>query len=229
MKNLSFLIVVITLYSFQLQAQSTTENRIAYSYLSGIFENGIVEQLDKSKLSSKEEKLYTKCKEKLEAITISYFEQNLTSKLKDKNMEVMPLNAVSVMGMGATNLKGNPAIFFPKKTLKKHADKDIADTFLSASISINKPIVSIGGMKPEVIVTLKHFNKKGELINKSTANAKTEKKVSNIGFSVSQSESFNKIDMDHIEILFSRVEEPINLATEDAFNQLFVDGEISEN
>lgn len=213
--TLTFLLISSSMY-----AQETTSQRIAYSYLYANFEKAIVEQLDDSKLSSKEEKLFVKFMKQLNRECIVNFESYLSQKLEELDYKVQPLNSVGVMGKSAINLDGYPLILLPKRTLKKHADKDVADTYISASLSISKPIVAVVGMKPTIGVTLKLFNQQGEQLQKVTSSQKTEKKVSNLGFAFNQKESFSKIDKDHAQILYEKVEEAIKLAIDDAISQL---------
>jgi hypothetical protein len=124
------------------------------------------------------------------------------------------------MGNSALNMDGYPLIVFPKKTLKKHADKDLSDNFISATLSITKPMAALVGMKPEINVTLKLFSKKGELIKKVSTMHKTDKKISNMGFAVNTSESFDKMDYEHALILFDKVEGKIQAAVEEAVLEL---------
>lgn len=221
MKTISVLITAIILSSFVIQAQETAGQRLAYSYISSNFDKKIFEQLDKSKLSGKSEKMYEKSMKRLNEKTIIYFENYLTEQLKANGYDILPLDAVGVMGNSAIRLDGYPMILFPKKTLKKHQDKDVADVYLSASLSVAKPAITLVGLKPEISVNLKFFSKSGELINKATALHKTEKKISNMGFAVNQSETFDKMDYQHAVILFEKVEDKIKSATDEALVQLF--------
>lgn len=220
MKTIITVFLTLVLFATCLTAQETTEHRLAYSYVSSTFDKAIFEQLDKSKLSGKSAKMYEKSMKRLNQKTVIYFENYLREKLKEQGYNVMPLNAVGVMGNSALNLEGYPFIFFPKKTLKKHAEKDVADVFMSATLSVSKPLITVVGLKPEVTVSLKLFSKSGELINKVSAMHKPEKKISNMAFAVNQRESFDKMDYEHALILFEKVETIIQLATNDAASQL---------
>lgn len=201
-------------------ATGQDQERLAYSYISSNFEKAIFEQLDKSKLTGKSLKLYEKSMKKLNAKTLGFFNKYLSEQLKGEPYQVLPLNTVSSMSNSALNLEGYPLILFPKKTLKKNADKDLSDVFLSATLSISKPIAAVVGMKPEILVTLKLFNKDGELLNKVSVNQKTDKKISNMGFAVNQSQAFDKMDYDHALILFSKVEPKIMSTIEEAVAEL---------
>ncbi len=217
MKNSTVLVFCFFFITFTLQAQ---DQRIAYSYLSANVEKAIPETMDKDELTTKEKKLFEKFMKRMNSKTITYFENYLREKLGEKGYNVLPLNTVGVMSKSALNLDGYPFIFFPKKTLKKNADKDLSDHFISASVSVNKPITALVGMKPTVIVSLKLFSKSGEVLQKVNASHKTEKKVSNLGFVAKEKERFSKIDMEHAEILFSQIQETISISVDDAISQL---------
>ncbi len=217
MKTTTLCLFTCLLLTIASQAQ---DNRIAYSYLSATVEKAIPETMDKDELTAKEEKLYEKFMKRINNKSMLYFENNLSEKLTEKGFAVLPLNAVSVMGKSAMNLEGYPFIFFPKRTLKKHAEKNVAEHFISATLSISKPVTAVIGMKPTIIVSLKIFDKNGVLIDKVSATQKTEKKISNIGFAVNEKESFSKIDIEHAAILFSKMEETIGMAINEAINKL---------
>jgi hypothetical protein len=220
MKTKLIVLALALSYSFFAKAQDAQNQRIAFSYISSNFEKAIFEQLDKSKLTGKSLKMYEKSMKRLNTKTIIYFENYLREKLTEQSFEVLPLNTVSTMGNSALNMDGYPLIVFPKKTLKKHADKDLSDYFISATLAISKPIAALVGMKPEISVTLKLFSKNGELIKKVNTLHKTEKKISNMGFAVNTSESFDKMDYEHAEILFEKVESKIQSAIDEAVLEL---------
>lgn len=221
MKTISLIFSTLILLCTSINAQESHDQRLAYSYISSTFQKAIFEQLDKSKLHGKSEKMYKKSMKRLESKTIIYFENYLTEKLEERGYDMQPLDAIGVMGNSALNLEGYPFIFFPKKTLKKHIDKDIADVFLSATLTISKPAITVVGLKPEINVVLKLFRKSGELVNKVSITHKTDKKINNMTFAAKNRESFDKMDYEHALILFEKVEGKIKLAVEDAIAELY--------
>ena len=98
----------------QLISQPLQDSRVAYTFVSSLFENAIIEALDDDKLSSKEEKLFTKFKNQLALKTISHFETYLTAQLKEKSVNILPLTSVENFSNNATNANGYPSIIFPK-------------------------------------------------------------------------------------------------------------------
>jgi len=220
MKKIIIFIATILLSSIVIKAQENSNQRLAFSYVSSTFQKAIFEQLDKAKLSGKSEKLYEKSMKRLNEKTIVYFENYLREKLTEEDYNVLPLNAVDVMGNSALNLDGFPFIFFPKKTLRKHKDKDVSDVFVSATLNVSKPAITLVGLKPEITVSLKLFSKSGELLKKVSVLHKTEKKINNMSFAAKNRESFDKMDYEHALILFDKVEEVIKMAVKDAVKQV---------
>jgi hypothetical protein len=224
MKNLLFLVLPI-FFTINISAQDLSGKRVAYSYIYTSYENGITEALDNAKLSSKEEKLNKKFRAHLDLKVISGFETYISESFKENGVDVLPLETIkAIKDFG---LHGYPAIAFPKKTLKKHQDKDLADYFISANLSISKPLVNLVGMKPTANVTIKVFNASGELVNKYNKSTQAEEKLSSILFATKNHESFNKIDLTHTNYLYSNIEPAFKVTIDGIMAEIFnkTDGE----
>ena len=212
--------------AIQLNAQDLKDSRIAYSYVYAAFDHQIAEDFDKSKLSSKEEKLNKKFRKKLDNLCLSAVVENVNNKMAEHEVNMSPLDAITAIK--PFGLHGYPAIAFPKKTLRKNVDKNVADYFLSANLSINKPLVALAGFKPEAIFTVKLFSKDGIELKKIKKSVETEKKISGIGFATKQSESFSKIDYEHAQWLYDRIEPAIQGAIAEAIEELLVSDSVAE-
>jgi len=204
-------------------AQSTYEGRTAVSYISNFLDEDLIKAMDGDALTPKEEKKYIEWKKRLKHATYDRMINKCSAVLKEKNMELLAKDAVAPFGFSAVTVDGYPSISFPKKALKKKGEKlNVADYFISISLSTSKPLMPnpLKGYYPINEVTIKLFSKKGELLKKATQKMDSEVLLGKVSLKT-EKEFFSKIDFESIDTYMEKFGADIDKVVAAAMKEVY--------
>lgn len=229
----SFLLALFTLLviSSNIQAQSIKEGRVVYSFFRTSVDQEMIDQFDPDILTSKEEKIHTKWKERLHIRLKTRILEVSKAEMEAAGIDVQPKKTILKVQNKLQNELSSveeddeyfPNMAFPKKVLKKRGESaDVGEHFLSFSLNFYKPRIKklMKGYRPVVELKVKQFNKKGELIKKFTKEAEGPTEMFYISLKNPYKLDFNKLDDASIDWIFEEFGEAFDKVIKEAVAEM---------
>lgn len=202
MKNATLVFTLLLFFiSTNCFGQTLKDKKNAFiSYTTG-FNPDLIESLDKSKLSSKEQKLFDKFMDELRSRYESIITEKLYKALEEKSLTVLPMNHL------ASKLKydDKPVTILVKRSIKKKKLAEDADYFLSSNISCSKALLSIGKSKAQINYGVAIFDGNGKKIGKINGIVKSDEGIGRLSFG-GIGNVFSKIDASFIPLILEKLD-----------------------
>lgn len=216
-----FLIVLLFIIaSCQLFGQDQTASTNTLLSFSVQSSAGILDRLDTYELTTEREKsLYNRYQDALNARLVRFALDPFYAELAIAETTLEPKEALTeYLTYGKDGL---PSVLFPKRAIKRVTNKGYtADHYFSTKISIEANGIISGTskrVKPKVSCQIKVFDAEGEEVSNVEAEVLAANFIKSTEF---PNLTFDKIGLDYIEMLQSRLEPLVQQAVEEAVSKL---------